>query len=60
MFEWWYDINHWARKGIAVGILLLTTIIFLCGWFWPWGWAVGGVLLLFSGRNDSDKSGYNF
>jgi len=28
-------------------LLLLSTILWLAGTFWPWGWVSGGVLLLF-------------
>ena len=42
----------------ALGLLLLATLMFFGGVFWPWGWAVGLVLLCFSGKSDPEKKGY--
>jgi hypothetical protein len=39
--------------------LLISTVAFFAGYFWPWGWAVGGVLLMFSFPNDAEKRGYH-
>jgi hypothetical protein len=41
-------------------MVLLSTLIFFGGYFWPWGWAVGVVLLAFSGKSRSEKKGYRF
>ena len=41
------------------GRLLVSTLLFFVDYFWPWGWAVGGVLLLFSFPNDAEKRGYH-
>jgi hypothetical protein len=60
LWAWWSE-QHWAlRIGVAVVFLLLSTILFFAGTFWPWGWAVGLVLLLFGGPSDSEKKGYRF
>jgi len=40
MFEWFADLSPIAKYGAA--------FLFLAGLFWPWGWAVGGVLLVFA------------
>ncbi len=35
------------RELFVAGLLALaaSTVMWLVGYFWPWGWAVGGVLL---------------
>jgi hypothetical protein len=48
MFEWWVGLPWWLRLGVALFFLLSSTILCFLGWFWPWGWAVGVVLLLMS------------
>ena len=60
MFDWWTDLPWWLRYGVAVTFLLISTVLYFAGWFWPWGWAVGIVLLMFGGRSDSEKKGYRF
>jgi len=60
LFEWWAG-QHWTlRIGVAVAFILLSTIFLLAGRFWPWGWAVGVILLLLGGPSDSEKKGYRF
>ncbi len=44
----------------SILLLLLSTVLFISGVFWPWGWAVGMVLLFFSGKSSSEKKGYRF
>jgi hypothetical protein len=44
----------------ALGFLAVSTLALLGGIFWPWGWAVGIVLLFFSGKSSSEKKGYRF
>jgi hypothetical protein len=44
----------------SILLLLLSTALFFAGTFWPWGWAVGMVLLFFSGKSSSEKKGYRF
>ena len=46
MLDWWIDLPSWLKYGVALLILGATTIIWFAGYVWPWGWAVGGVLLL--------------
>ena len=61
LLEWWGGLHPGWRFGVAIFFLALSTVIFF-GFdrFWPWGWAVGGLLLLFSGPSDSEKKGYRF
>lgn len=46
MFEWWSDLSKGARYGVSILFLGVSTLLYFCGYFWPWGWAVGGVLFL--------------
>jgi len=39
--------------------LLASTILWFAGYFWPWGWAVGAVLLIFSFPSGPEKKGYH-
>ena len=60
MFDWWSDQSPWLRYGVAVLFLAISTVMFFAGRFWPWGWGVGAVLLIFAGPSDSEKKGYHF
>lgn len=60
MFEWWSNLPAVLRYGVAIAFLAASTILLLSGRFWPWGWAVGIVLLLLAGPSDSEKKGYRF
>jgi hypothetical protein len=60
MIGWWTEAPVWVRVGIASIFLAISTIFLIAGEFWPWGWAVGVVLLIFSGKSDSEKKGYRF
>jgi|GEM_PF-2571549 len=44
----------------SIIFILISTLMFLGGTFWPWGWAVGMVLFFFSFKSDSEKKGYRF
>lgn len=57
-FEWWGGLSPWLRFGVAGVLLLSSTVLWFTGTFWPWGWAAGGVLLLFSFPSGPEKKGY--
>lgn len=59
MFSWWTGLPWKLRLGIALLFLLISTGLWFAGYFWPWGWAVGVVLLLFAFPNDAEKKGYH-
>ena len=64
IFEWWASLPWWLRYGIAIFFLLISIILALVQVL-PWNWAMGGcaigfVLLVFSGKSDSEKKGYRF
>ena len=58
MIEWWSGLSPWWRYGVSVMFLLISTVLFLAGIFWPYGWVVGIILLLLAGPSDSEKKGY--
>jgi hypothetical protein len=60
MIEWWSEQSPWVRYGVAGGLLLASTLVWLAGRFWPWGWVAGAILLVFSGPSDSEEKGYHF
>ena len=61
MIDWWTGLSPWLRYGVAVFFLLVSTILFFAfNTFWPWGWGIGAVLLIFAGPSDSEKKGYRF
>jgi len=57
-FEWWGGLNVWLKVGTAL-VLLISTLLWLSGTFWPWGWVAGVVLLLFSIPSDRERKGYH-
>jgi hypothetical protein len=59
IIEWWAGLSPWIRFGVAGLFLLASTVILLFGRFWPYGWAVGGVLLLFSFPSKAERRGYH-
>jgi hypothetical protein len=59
MFGWWAGLPALLRYGVAIGFLLVSTVLWFAGTFWPWGWVVGFVLLVFAGPSDSEKKGYH-
>lgn len=48
MFERFADLGPVGRYGLAFFFLGLGTVAWVCGYFWPWAWAVGAALLLFA------------
>ena len=46
MLEWWIDLPSWLKYGVALLLLAISTVAWFSGYFWPWGWGLGGVLLL--------------
>lgn len=46
MFEWFADLPRLAKVGVALLVLGVSAGAWFAGYFWPWGWGVGGVLLI--------------
>jgi hypothetical protein len=40
-------------------LLLISTGLWLADTFWPWGWLMGAILLMFSFPNDAERKGYH-
>jgi hypothetical protein len=59
MLEWRVGLPWWLRLGVALFFLLLSAGRWIAGRIWFWGWAVGGVLLLFSFPSGPEKKGYH-
>jgi hypothetical protein len=58
-FEWWGGLSPWLRLGVALRYLLVSTLFWLGGRIWPYGWIVGVVLLLFSFPSGPEQRGYH-
>jgi hypothetical protein len=59
LFEWWGGLSPGIRVIVSFVFLLISTVLWFCGYFWPWGWGIGIVLLLFSFPSQSEKKGYH-
>ena len=58
MIRWWSESSGWIKYGFPVVLLAVSTIAWLAGCFWPWGWAVGAALLVASVAFSDVKSGW--
>ena len=59
LFEWWAGLSPWVRFGVSLLLLAASTILWFAGYFFPWGWVAGVVLLLFSFPSRAEKKGYH-
>jgi hypothetical protein len=59
MFEWYFDFPPLVRFFITLVPLAISTVLFFCGTFWPWGWGVGAIMLCCSlpTRGEQNKWG---
>ncbi len=48
LFEWWMDKPAWLRALLSLILIGISTAIYFAGYFWPWGWAIGGIMLALS------------
>jgi hypothetical protein len=58
-FEWWGGLRPRLRIGISLLLILISTLFWLSGTIWIWGWAAGGILLMFSFPSQAEKRGYH-
>lgn len=58
MYAWWADLTPLTRLMTSGSFLLASTALWFSGYFWPWGWVVGGILLMLSFPSSSEKRGY--
>ncbi|MFO0926087.1 MAG: hypothetical protein U0736_03485 [Gemmataceae bacterium] len=59
LIDWWAGLPWQLRYGVALLFLLASTVLWLRGTFWPWGWAIGVAFLLFAGPSGPRKKGYH-
>ncbi|HWX20835.1 MAG TPA: hypothetical protein VN578_13130 [Candidatus Binatia bacterium] len=54
LFEWWLGRPKSVRYAVAFSLLGASTVFYVLGRVWFWGWACGGALLLinFIDRDD--------
>ncbi len=60
MLDWLINAPNWLKPLPGLLVLLLTLIIYLNGYFWPWGLAVGAVLLIAGLELIKKDNGYRF
>ena len=58
LFEWFADLSPILRYGAAFGFLAAGGIAFLAGYFVPWLWGIGIVLLFASMLMGSGKDDF--
>ena len=58
MLDWFLEIPLWLRAIVGLGLLAASTVMWFSGWFWPWGWVVGGLIVLLSIPSGKRNSGF--
>jgi len=59
--EWWAGLDWKFRLGLPLCFLCASTALWLfADVIWLWGWVMGALLLLVSGRSQAEKKGYHF
>jgi hypothetical protein len=56
LFEWYFGFPPLMRFLIALVPLGISTVMFLNGTIWPWGWIVGAVMLCCALPSRGEKS----
>ncbi len=56
MISWLLDSPHWVRALIGLALLGVSTLLYFGGTIWPWGWVVGGIILLAAIPSGGQKS----
>lgn len=46
LLDKWLDCPLWLRWTLCIIFLGISTLLYFRDIFWPYGWVVGGVLLL--------------
>jgi hypothetical protein len=60
VFEWFADLSPILKFGAAFLFLGIGVVTWFCGYFVPWVWAVGIVLLMAAILIGGNSSGYRF
>jgi hypothetical protein len=59
VYEWLVGLSPWVKFSVGLLFLLISTGMWFAGYFWPWGWFIGAVLIMLSPPNDVQKKGYH-
>ena len=59
LYEWLAELSPWIKISLGLLLISVSTILWFSGWFWPWGWIVGVILIMISFPNDAQKKGYH-
>jgi hypothetical protein len=59
LYEWYGGLSPWVRFGVAFLFLGASTVAWLAGYFWPWGWAVGLVMLVLALPSRAERKGFH-
>lgn len=62
MLDFLIGAPNWIKPLPGLAMLGVSYLIYYNGYIWPWGWAIGGVLLC-AGillMKSKSESGYNF
>jgi hypothetical protein len=59
LISWWAGCSPWLRFGVAGLFLAASGVMLLFGHVWIWGWAIGGVMLLFAFPSKAERRGYH-
>ncbi len=62
LIDWWSGLSPWVRFGVALLILLASTVLWLTGslaYLAWWGWAIGVAFLVFSFPSRAEKKGFH-
>ena len=57
---WWADLDWKIRMSISLLLIGISTALYFGDIIWPFGWGVGGALLLFSFPSKYEKNGRQF
>ena len=56
LFQWYFGFPPLVRFLLAMVPLAISTLLFLGGRFWPWGWVIGGVMLCCSFPTSGERN----
>jgi hypothetical protein len=59
LFEWYGGLSPFIRLGVAFAFLIASTAAWFFNYFWPWGWGIGCIMLVFSFPSRAEKKGYH-
>ena len=60
MLDFLVDSPNWLKPLPGLALLAVAFVIYLNGYIWPWGWGIGGLLLVIGFCLMKKSDGYNF